>query len=220
MLKQLIIVAGGKGIRMQQDIPKQFIVLKGKTILEHTISAFEALVALDNMVVVLPENEQNRWQEIVYGQPYERIKIATGGKTRFDSVKSGLKAIKREGVVAIHDAVRPFVDKEVISAAFEKAEKCGAAIPTSSVTSSIRRVFEGISRAENRENFVEVQTPQCFQTELLKEAYEQAKNLPYTDDASVVEAHGKKIYLTEGNVENIKITTPFDLKVAEMLLND
>lgn len=217
MLKQLIIVGGGSGSRMKSALPKQFLTLNNKSILEHTIASFEAIVDLENMILVLPESEIGRWEDMVADKSYSKIKIAKGGKSRFDSVQSGLKLVHKKGVIGIHDAVRPFASKKTIKEAFQSAEKKGSGIPTISLTSSIRRVFEGISRAESRENFKLIQTPQCFRYSKLKTAYQQQFKEQFTDDASVVEAAGFKVVLTEGNQENIKITTPFDLKVASLL---
>lgn len=218
MIKQLIIVGGGSGSRMKSAVPKQFLKINDKSILEHTIASFEAIVDLENMVLVLPENEIDRWKEMVADHPYATIKIANGGASRFDSVKSGLAMVQKKGVIGIHDAVRPFASAETITQAFEAAKKYGNGIPSVAMTSSIRRLFEGISRAENRENYKVIQTPQCFRYSQLKYAYQQDFREQFTDDASVVEALGKKIFLTEGNPENIKITTPFDLKVAELII--
>lgn len=220
MLKQLIIVGGGSGTRMNSVVPKQFLTINNKTILEHTIASFEAIVDLENIILVLPENEISRWEEIVKGHPYAHIRVAKGGLTRFESVQSGLKLVLKKGVVGIHDAVRPFASIQTIEAAFQSAEKRGSGIPAIALSSSIRRVFEGLSRAEIRENFKIIQTPQCFRYSQLKTAYQQPFKEQFTDDASVVEAAGFKVVLTEGNQENIKITTPFDLKVAELLVSN
>lgn len=219
MIKQLIIVGGGSGSRMKSAVPKQFLKINDKSILEHTIASFEAIVDLKNIVLVLPENEIDRWKEMVADHPYAMIKVAKGGASRFDSVKSGLAMVQKKGVIGIHDAVRPFASAETITQAFEAAKKYGNGIPAVAMTSSIRRVFEGISRAEHRENYKVIQTPQCFRYSQLKSAYLQDFREQFTDDASVVEASGKKIFLTEGNPENIKITTPFDLKVAELIID-
>lgn len=220
MLKQLIIVGGGSGTRMNSVVPKQFLTINNKTILEHTIASFEAIVDLENIILVLPENEISRWEEIVKGHPYAHIRVAKGGSTRFESVQSGLKLVLKKGVVGIHDAVRPFASIQTIETAFQSAEKRGSGIPAIALSSSIRRVFEGLSRAESRENFKLIQTPQCFRYSQLKTAYQQPFKEQFTDDASVVEVAGFKVVLTEGNQENIKITTPFDLKVAELLVSN
>jgi 2-C-methyl-D-erythritol 4-phosphate cytidylyltransferase len=171
------------------------------------------------IILVLPENQFDYWFKLVDIYEFKiQLEIAKGGKTRFDSVKSGLELVK-EGIVGVHDAVRPFVSFQTIDNAFKLAENLGNAIPVISVNESVRITEEhGVSKHLSREQIKLVQTPQCFDVDLLKEAYLQDYNTHFTDDASVVENIGIKINLTEGNVENIKITTPFDLKLAKALV--
>ncbi len=222
--KLAIIVAGGKGLRMGGDIPKQFMVIEGMPLLMRTIAAFARYDKDLRIILVLPKDHQAYWknlcQEYHFTLPYT---LANGGATRFESVKNGLALIDDEenSLVAVHDGVRPFVNEETIAAAFQKAAETGAAIPVTDSVDSLRQLTEdGGSIALERKNIKLVQTPQVFQTRLLKKAYEQPYRESFTDDASVVEALGAQITLTPGNRENIKITTPFDLSIAQMLLKE
>ncbi|MFT6166092.1 MAG: 2-C-methyl-D-erythritol 4-phosphate cytidylyltransferase [Vicingaceae bacterium] len=203
---------------MGATIPKQFIEIKGKAIILHTLEKFKEALPLAELLLVLPISEIPRWQEISNGTAFENIKIANGGDVRFESVKAGLSLVKSEGIVGVHDAVRPFVSIATIQSVFEAAERLGAAIPVVGLKESIRKVDADYSIAVDRCAFRIVQTPQCFDVNLLKHAYEQVFNTSFTDDASVVEAHGKKVSLVDGNYANIKITTVEDLKIGEALL--
>tara|TARA_B110000503_G_scaffold141813_1_gene236487 strand:- start:5993 stop:6607 length:615 start_codon:yes stop_codon:yes gene_type:complete len=203
---------------MGATIPKQFLEIKGKAIILHTLEKFKEALPLAELLLVLPKSEIPRWQEIANGTAFENIKIANGGDVRFESVKAGLSLVKSEGIVGVHDAVRPFVSIATIQCVFEAAERLGAVIPVLELKESIRKVDADYSTAVDRSLFRMVQTPQCFDVNLLKQAYKQAFNTSFTDDASVVEAHGKKVSLVAGNYANIKITTGEDLKIGEALL--
>ena len=214
MKKQVIVVAGGSGSRMGAEFPKQFILLNGKPIILHTLERIHEVISIEDIILVIPESELSRWREVAKGTAFENVSIAFGGETRFDSVKSGLKLIDKNSIVGIHDSVRPFVSVETIKDCCKTAEEKGAAIPVVEIKDSIRRVFTGTSRAENRIKYRLVQTPQFFLASKLIAAYEKPYTDNFTDDASVYEAAGNKVVLVDGNPENIKITTPEDLKLA------
>jgi 2-C-methyl-D-erythritol 4-phosphate cytidylyltransferase len=214
MKRQVIIVAGGSGSRMGSDIPKQFLELNGKAILLWTLERFAESIKIENIILVLPKSELDRWVALSSGTQFEKVQIAFGGATRFDSVKAGLDLVDKKGLVGIHDSVRPFVSINTINSCFEKAKDKGAAIPVVELKDSIRRVFVGTSRSQDRNNFRLVQTPQCFRANKLIAAYKKPYSDLFTDDASVYESAGNKISLVEGNAENIKLTTPEDLKFA------
>lgn len=214
----VIIVAGGKGLRMGGDVPKQFLPVGGKPVLMRTIGRFHAYSPSLGIILVLPKAQQDYWktlcEEYAFTLPYQ---IADGGQTRFHSVKSGLALIPdgEQGVVGVHDGVRPFPSVEVIAHCYDEARSKGAAIPVTPVVETLRHIGgKTVPRSEYRL----VQTPQAFDIQLLKAAYHQDYTDAFTDDASVVEAFGHAISLVEGNRENIKITTPFDLAVADATL--
>ena len=217
--KTVIIVAGGKGERMQADIPKQFLEIKGKPILMHTLEVFQRYDASMKLVLVLPAVQVAFWSELCkkhsFSLPHQ---VVIGGQTRFQSVKNGLEAVAGTALVAVHDGVRPLVSVETIARCFDAAEKYDAVIPVVDSVDSIRQITGDGSQSVDRSAYKLVQTPQVFDAELLKKAYEQDFSPLFTDDASVVEALGVKIHLVEGNRENIKITTEFDLRIAESLL--
>lgn len=215
-----IIVAGGKGMRMGKDLPKQFLPIDGTPILMHTLQAFYDYDPSMTLIVVLPSDQQAYWSKLC-GDYHFTIPhvVVKGGETRFHSVKNGLSCIKGEGLVAVHDGVRPFVHCDTIDRCFAAAQESGAAVPVVEVVDSLRKVEDEESRSVSRREYRIVQTPQVFDISLLKEAYKQPYTDDFTDDASVVEAFGRKISLTEGNRENIKITSPFDLVIAEAFLN-
>lgn len=219
MRKHVIIVAGGKGTRMGSEVPKQFLSIKGKPILLHTIEAFKNYDSSINVVLVLPKEQHFYWHEIekTFILPKDFCSIADGGSSRFESVKNGLSLIKEAGLIAVHDGVRPLVDKATIDRCFTLAGEKGTAVPVINLTDSIRRLKGEESEAEVRSDFRLVQTPQVFQSDILRKAYNQHFDDKFTDDASVVESIGQKIYLCEGDINNIKITTPRDLKIAEVL---
>jgi 2-C-methyl-D-erythritol 4-phosphate cytidylyltransferase len=211
-----IIVAGGSGSRMQSDVPKQFLELCGKPILMHSIAAFADESV--RTVVVLPPSQIAYWQELCsrYGftLPHD---IVDGGTTRFHSVKNGLSALPGKGLVAIHDGVRPLVSRQTIIGCFRGAACYGCAIPVVPVIDTVREVSGLTSRTLDRSALRLIQTPQVFDIALLKKAYEQEYTPAFTDDASVFEKAGHTIHLTEGNAENIKITTRIDLVMAEIM---
>ena len=222
MKKHTIIVAGGKGLRMNTNLPKQFIAVKGEPILMHTIDAFFRYDNQIQIVVVLPESDISFWKELCTTHSFSiHHEIAIGGETRFDSVQNGLKKINDEGLVAIHDGVRPFVSNETIQRCFQTAAEIGNAIPAVELVDSIRKVENEWNVAVNRTEYKLIQTPQVFDVKKIKDAYKTASaesKSMFTDDASVFEFAGNTINLVEGNRENIKITTAFDLIVAEAIL--
>ena len=219
--KYVIIVAGGQGLRMGGEIPKQFRPISGHPVLMHTLEAFYRYDPEIEIILVLPEEHQNYWNDLCLQYRFTlKHRVITGGPTRFHSVKNGLDTLPDNGLVAVHDGVRPLVSEEVIDNAFEEAKRSGAVIPVIEVTDSLRELTsDGKNKSVPRSLYRSVQTPQVFKTALLKEAYSQPFCDYFTDDASVVEATGKEVKLIKGNTENIKITTPKDLLLAEMLLS-
>lgn len=217
-MKYIIIVAGGSGSRMGSATPKQFLELLGLPILMHTLKKFQQSIADGEIILALPEKEQSTWQSLCekyhFDVPHQ---IVNGGESRFHSVQNALQKVKEKSIVAIHDGVRPLVSETVINICIQSAEKFGAAIPTLPMQDSIRKISDNGSQIADRNQFVLVQTPQCFQSDIILKAYQQDYQNSFTDDASVVEQLGHTIYLVEGNKENIKITTPEDLKMAEVL---
>ena len=219
MRKYVIIVAGGKGLRMGGAVPKQFVPVGGKPVLMRTMEAFRSFSPAMTQILVLPHEQRGYWSELCdeYGFSLPHS-LADGGETRFHSVRAGLELIDgEEGVVGVHDGVRPFVSPSVIANCYEAAESKGAVVPVVDVVETIRHICGEDSETVPRDNYKLVQTPQVFTLGLLKRAYRQPYDSAFTDDASVVEALGVKIHLVPGNRENIKLTTPFDLKVAEAL---
>ncbi|MCO6499369.1 MAG: 2-C-methyl-D-erythritol 4-phosphate cytidylyltransferase [Vicingus serpentipes] len=221
MLKYAIIVAGGKGERMGANVPKQFLNLKGKPVLMHTIEKFKTAFPDIQIILALPNNQMDYWEVLCKDHSFDvSHKVVTGGEARFYSVKNALTFVQEEGVVAVHDGVRPLVSEATIKKCFEIALEKGNAIPVVDVVDSLRFVSkqDGENKAVPRSCYKIVQTPQCFQSALLLKAYEQEFDSAFTDDASVVERLGTTIHLVEGNRENIKITTAEDLMIAEALL--
>lgn len=217
----VIIVAGGSGQRMQMAIPKQFLLLDGLPILMHTINRFNETLPDATIVLVLPSEHLAYWNELKiqfkFDVPHQ---ITFGGDSRFQSVKNGL-AFVNSGLVGIHDAVRPLVSSSTILRTFEAAIIHGAAVPVLQPSESMRILHaDGTNGGLIRNALRTVQTPQCFQTEKIIEAYNQEYCPDFTDDASVAERAGFKITLVEGNEENIKITRPIDLRIAEMYLKN
>jgi 2-C-methyl-D-erythritol 4-phosphate cytidylyltransferase len=221
MQKTVLIVAGGSGTRMNSDIPKQFIEINNLPVLMHTINCF---IEYDKNILVrlvLPQNQMDFWKALCLKFDFSvNHEIFTGGLTRFHSVKNGLQGLSCDGLIAIHDGVRPLVDMETIKRCFMTAEEYGAAIPVIDVQETIRKVEGDYSYTVDRNSFKLVQTPQVFDAQLLLEAYKQEFDESFTDDASVVESTGKLVMLVEGNRQNIKITTPADLKIAQALLKN
>lgn len=213
-----IIVAGGRGMRMGHDLPKQFLPLGSKPVLMHTLERFYHFNKDIRLILVLPADQFTYWKVLCQKHNFKlEHRLTSGGETRFHSVQKGLDLVDK-GLVAIHDGVRPFVSFETIARCFRAAETCGVAIPVINVTESLREVEEDGSRARGRDAFRIVQTPQIFKSDIIKGAYLQAEGTAFTDDASVVEAAGYDITLVEGNRENIKITSPLDMVVADALL--
>ena len=218
MKKHIIIVAGGKGLRMGGDIPKQFLPVCGKPVLMRTLEAFHVYDASIHLILVLPVSQQAYWKQLCEEYQFNLAhEIADGGETRFHSVKNGLALIKEDGLVGVHDGVRPFVSQEVIARCYDEALSLKAVIPVVGVVETVRHLTDEGSETVPRDQYKLVQTPQVFDVALLRRAYEQTYTDMFTDDASVVEALGENVYLVEGNRENIKLTTPFDLKLAELL---
>lgn len=215
----VIIVAGGKGLRMGGELPKQFIEIGGKPILMHTIDTFFRFDSWIRIILVLPESHREYWQDLCQKYNYDVPHVVTtGGETRFHSVKNGL-ALVDDGLVAVHDGARPFASEELIGRCFLAARDNAAAIPIVDATDSLRQIQEdGKSRIIDRSKIKQVQTPQVFSVELLKKAYEQEFSNVFTDDASVVETLGQEIKLVQGEITNIKVTTPIDLKIGELIL--
>ena len=222
MKKNVIIVAGGKGLRMGNDLPKQFIPIGGKPVLMRTIEAFYRFNQDINIILVLPVSHQDYWKSLCeeYNFSIEHT-IANGGETRFHSVKNGL-ALVADGLVGVQDGVRPFGSVEMIKRCFDAAEEeYPGVIPVIDSTDSLREVVdEDKSRIVDRSKIRLVQTPQVFDVNVLKKAYQTDFKETFTDDASVVEAMGVNVHLVKGEVTNIKITTPLDLKIGELIIRD
>lgn len=223
MKKAVVIVAGGKGVRMGGSVPKQFMVVAGLPILMRTISVFHDYDVTMQIIVVLPSGTHEDWRNMCreYRFDIPHVVVA-GGETRFHSVKNGLDAVSADcDVVGVHDGVRPFVSPEVIDNCYNSAMKFGSIVPVIDVVETVRKIdvnAEGGSVTVDRNLYKLVQTPQVFRHEILDEAYRKPYENAFTDDASVVEACGHSIHLVPGNRENIKITTPYDLIVAEALV--
>ena len=217
----IIIVAGGKGLRMGSDIPKQFLPIGGKPVLMRTLERFRAYSSALQIILVLPEAQQDYWRKLCEEYHFDvEYNLANGGQTRFHSVQNGLALVPddAEGVVGVHDGVRPFPSIEVIRNCYETARTAKAVIPVIPVVETVRHLEGDKSVTVPRGDYRLVQTPQTFDIQLLKSANRQPYNDGFTDDASVVESYGHAITLVEGNRENIKITTPYDLKIAEILI--
>lgn len=214
-----VIVAGGKGTRMQQKVPKQFLELNGLPVLMHTLHAFYNYSSQINIILVLPNNELPYWNELCkkhkFNIPHTQV---TGGDSRSASVQKGLACIhNQEGLVAIHDGVRPLVGLHTIAQSFSVAARYGNAIAAIPLKESIRKISDKYSQAVHRQEYRLIQTPQTFSVAKIKEAYSKVKE-EQTDDASIAEKAGQTIHLIEGEYQNIKITTPEDLYVAAALL--
>lgn len=219
MQKYAIIVAGGKGSRMGGKIPKQFLLLKSRPVLMHTLEAFYRRDRQISIILVLPHDELSRWQDLCrqydFTVPHQ---IASGGSNRTESVRNGLAKIPaKEGLVAIHDGVRPLVDDEIIRQSYETAKKEGCAIAAVALKDSIRWSDGYENKALDRSQYRLIQTPQTFILSGLRTAYDKIGKLIMTDDASVYEYAGHAVHMIEGSYRNIKITTPEDLRIAEAL---
>ncbi len=218
-MNYVIIVAGGSGKRMGSEIPKQFLLLNGKPILMHTIETFVNAIDDIGVIIVLPENQVDFWNSLCvkynFCLPHN---VVFGGEERYYSVENGLATIQGKGVVAIHDGVRPFVSKQNINNSFIKAKELKAVALAVPLKDSIREVHGDESKALIRSNYQLIQTPQVFDIDLLKKAFELPYQASFTDDASVVEAYGNKVHLIQGDYNNIKITSPEDLVFGEAIL--
>lgn len=215
-----LIVAGGKGLRMGSDLPKQFLPVGGKPVLMRTLEAFYTCNQEMQIILVLPRSQQPYWAQLCEEHSFSLPHVvADGGETRYHSVKNGLAYVGSSGLVGVHDGVRPFVSQEVIARCYTLAAEKKAVIPVIDIVETVRHLEGEGSVTVNRDEYKLVQTPQVFDVDLLKQAYEQPYTPFFTDDASVVEAMGVPVHLAAGNRENIKITTPFDLKIASALLD-
>lgn len=223
MERYAILVAGGQGLRMGGDVPKQFLPLGGRPVLMHTIDRFREVFPDMHIIVVLPQGQHDYWHDLCRRHHLEGgFLTAPGGDTRFHSVLNGLNAIPAdvsEGLVGVHDGVRPFVSRDTLRRCYEEAARSGTAVPVVPVVETLRHVSpDGESMTVPRGDYRLVQTPQVFSLSLLRRAYRQPYAPQFTDDASVVEALGERITLVEGNRENIKLTTPADLLLAKGIM--
>lgn len=220
MKKFVIIVAGGSGSRMGSEIPKQFLELCGKPVLMHTIQVFHEFDPESKIILVLLEDLQHFWKGLCLKHSFSlQHQVVAGGKIRFHSVLNGLSQIDGEGIVFIHDGVRPLVSKATLDRCLETAQKYGNAIPVLPVTESLRKQEGDQNISVDRSQYFSVQTPQTFRSGQILEAYKQDFDPTFSDDASVAEKAGFPIFMVEGNRENIKITTPSDLIIADAFLN-
>ena len=220
MQKYAVIVAGGSGKRMGTQIPKQFLLLKGKPVLFYTIEAFLKAFTDIHIILVLPEEHLELGKEIVDGYfDAQKIQITQGGETRFHSVSNGLKLIEGESIVFVHDGVRCLVSTELIHRCYNTALETGSAIPAVECKDSVRKVTEEGNEPVDRSTLKLVQTPQTFHSKLLLPAFAIDYKERFTDEASVVEAFGLKVTLVQGEDSNIKITNPVDLIIAENILD-
>ena len=219
MKKFIIIVAGGSGLRMGTERSKQFLELCGKPVLMHTIQCFVNFDTECELILVLPIAQQEFWAQLClkhsFSLPHQ---VTSGGETRFHSVLNGLKQIQGEGIVFIHDGVRPLVSHQTLKRCYEMAQKDGNAIPVLPISESLRKLEGDQNTSVDRSLYFSVQTPQTFRSDQILQSYLQPYEPGFTDDATVVERAGFKIQLVEGNPENIKITTPTDLIIAEAFI--
>ncbi|MCB0793919.1 MAG: 2-C-methyl-D-erythritol 4-phosphate cytidylyltransferase [Flavobacteriales bacterium] len=219
MERAAIIVAGGTGTRFGGAVPKQFMLLQGKPILWHALMAFHAADRDMRIVLVLPEQHLDIWRTMCIGHGITvEHEVVAGGSERYHSVRAGVFSLSGKPIIAVHDGVRPLVSKDLIERCFAEAAAHGSAIPVVPVTSSFRLVENGNSRAIDRSALRVVQTPQCFQADVLREAFEQRFDPRFTDEASLVEGTGRQVHLVEGEITNIKVTRPMDLRLLEGLM--
>ena len=219
MKKFVIIVAGGSGLRMGTELPKQFLELYAKPVLMHTIQCFVDFDPHCELILVLPIAHQELWAQLCLKHSFLLPhKIASGGETRFHSVLNGLKLIQGERIVFIHDGVRPLVSQQTLERCCVMAEEFGNAIPVLPITESLRKLDGDQNTSVDRSLYFSVQTPQTFRSVQILQSYLQHYEPGFTDDATVVERAGYKIHLVEGNPQNIKITTPTDLIIAEAFI--
>ncbi len=221
MNHSVIIVAGGSGSRMGGDVPKQFLPLAGKPILMHTIEAFYRFDNQMQIVVVLPRAQHSYWDKLCQKHSFNSIhyQLTSGGETRFHSTLNGLQMLSTEGIIAVHDGVRPLVSQATLQRCFDAAERAKAVVPAVPVNESLRQVDGTENHAVSRDAYRIVQTPQVFDAATLHAAFRQPYSTAFTDDASVVESMGVPITIVDGNFENIKITRPIDLFVAEAVIS-
>jgi 2-C-methyl-D-erythritol 4-phosphate cytidylyltransferase len=221
MKKIAVIVAGGSGKRMKSDMPKQYLLLGDLPVLMHTLYKFYSFDNSIELRLVLPIDETITWKRLCLEYNFSlKHELFSGGETRFQSVKNGLAGIDNSSLIAVHDGVRPLVSHKTIRNCFNLALLKGSAIPVMPLTESIREINKKNSTAKKREQFLTVQTPQVFQSKILLESYNTEFDKSFTDDASVVEKAGYTVFLTEGNEENLKITTPKDMVIARALLSN
>jgi 2-C-methyl-D-erythritol 4-phosphate cytidylyltransferase len=220
MRKIVLITSGGVGSRANLPIAKQFAEILGKPLLMYSFYTFLKFSPEIEFVLVLNENQFGQWSKLCDKHNFViKHKLVSGGPTRFHSVKNGLKYVDGDSLVAIHDGARPLVSLETISRSFMFAERYGNAIPAIEAVESVRIVENVHNSPIDRRKLRIIQTPQCFKSELIKDAYNQNYDEKFTDDATVLESKGHKIFITEGNPENIKITTSLDFKIAEAYIN-
>ncbi|MGE4587367.1 MAG: 2-C-methyl-D-erythritol 4-phosphate cytidylyltransferase [Mangrovibacterium sp.] len=216
MEKIALIIAGGKGLRMQTSVPKQFLKLGGKPVLMRTMERFLTYDPQIRLVVVLPAGTKNFWEALKRRHNFTAVhRVVEGGASRFQSVRNGLAGLPGDSLVFIHDGVRPLVSLQTLARCEQKAMEKGNALPVLPETESLRKLTATGSVSADRSCFFRVQTPQTFHTEDIRKAYDQPEQSSFTDDASVYEARGGQIHLVEGNPENIKLTGLFDLQLAE-----
>jgi len=219
MKKYAVIVAGGSGTRMGSSLPKQFLLIQGKPVLYYTIRAFLDAFPTIEIILVLPESQMELGKEIMDGYfTGANIRLTTGGETRFHSVKNGLSLVTEEAVVFVHDGVRCLITKELLIRCFDKAMETGSAIPVTECRDSLRLITEDGHVVLDRTAVRQVQTPQTFHSKLLLPAFAIDYKERFTDEATVAEAFGIEVNLVEGDPENIKITSPVDLTVAESII--
>jgi len=220
MKKYVIIVAGGRGTRMDSELPKQFIIIAGKPVLLHTLMLFQKFDSAIDTIIVIHPDYQEYWKRLLeeHQSSFNHI-LVTGGAERFHSVKNALAHVSEEGIIAVHDAVRPIVSPDTVKQCFVTAEEKGTAVPCLRIPESVRSIKNVGSKSVDREKLRIIQTPQVFRSQILKESYQADYREEFTDDATVVEHAGHTIHLVDGNIENIKITTREDLKLAEFYLD-
>lgn len=218
--KFALIVAGGSGNRMQNATPKQFLPIAGKPVLLHTLGAFSRFDSSIELILVLPKNQIETWHTLCRKHHFTLpVRLVQGGATRFESVKNGLSFVPENSIVFIHDGVRPLVARQTLQNCLETTLEKGNALPVVPVSESVRFVDKGKSKALDRSKYFLVQTPQTFRADEIKKAYQQAYSPLFSDDASVLENMGSTIFTVPGNRENIKITFPEDIRLAEALLS-
>jgi 2-C-methyl-D-erythritol 4-phosphate cytidylyltransferase len=221
MVKYAVIVAGGNGSRMGNALPKQFMLLKDRPVLFYTLKAFLEAYADLQVILVLPVEYTDMGLEIIDAYfDKDRIRIAAGGDTRFQSVKNGLQLIEEEAIIFVHDGVRCLLSKELIQACYAKAMETGSAIPVVTSKDSVRLLTDEGNDAIDRTRVMLVQTPQTFHSKILLPAFQIDYKDKFTDEATVVEAFGLKVSLVEGEETNIKITKPIDMLIAEKILEE